>query len=146
MTDVRPVPAGFHTVTPYLVVAGVAPLLDFLERAFGAEVIERFARPDGSIAHAQLRIGDSMLEASDARPEWPPRPATLHLYLPDCDAAYARAMAAGAKSLFAPDTKFYGDREAGVEDPAGNQWFLATRVEEVSPEELAKRAAESTTP
>ena len=131
-------PEGFHTVNPYLVVNGAAQVLDFLKKAFGAEAVgERFKGPDGAIMHAAVRIGDSMVEVSDAPGE--PMPAALHLYVEDTDAAYRRAMAAGGTSLREPMTTFYGDRSAGVKDPGGNSWWIACNVEDVSPEEMVRR-------
>jgi uncharacterized glyoxalase superfamily protein PhnB len=140
----KAVPQGFHTVTPYLVVAGVAQLLDFVKKAFGAEELERHARPDGVVMHAQVRIGDSMVMMGDptgATQEWQkPLPCALYLYVPDCDAAYASAIRAGAKTLQAPADQFYGDRHGGVVDEWGNQWWIATHKEDVSPEEMKRRA------
>ena len=131
-------PAGFHTVNPYLAVKGAAQLLDFLTKAFGAEEVgERFKGSDGAIMHAAVRIGDSMVEVSDAPGQ--PMPAALHLYVEDTDAAYRRAMEAGGTSLREPMTTFYGDRSAGVKDPGGNSWWIACHVEDVSPEELVRR-------
>ena len=140
---VNPVPKGFHTVTPYLVVAGVAKLLDFVKDAFDAHEIERHARPDGVVMHAQVRIGDSMIMFGDptgAKEEWQkPLTAALYLYVPDCDKLYRSAIAAGAKSLQEPADMFYGDRHGGVIDPWGNQWWIATHKEDVSPEEIERR-------
>lgn len=125
------IPEGFHSLTPYLVVDGVARLLDFLRDAFGAEEIGRYAAPDGRIMHAVVRIGDSMLEMGEPGPEWSPMPCGLHLYVEDVDAVYTRAIEAGGVSLYGPDVKPYGDREGGVRDPAGNLWYIATRQEQV---------------
>lgn len=131
-------PEGFHTVNPYLVVNGAARLLDFMARAFGAAVIgEPFKGPDGTIMHAVVRIGDSVAEVSDAPAE--PTHAALHMYVEDTDAAYRRAMEAGGTSLREPATTVYGDRSAGVKDPAGNSWWIACHVEDVSREEMIKR-------
>ena len=136
---VNPIPDGFHSVTPYLIVQGAAKLIEFLDQAFGAEEILSMKRPDGMIMHAQIRIGDSMIEMSEATAEMPPMPAMLHLYVSDADATYKRALQAGATSLMEPMDQFYGDRESGVKDPCGNQWYIATHKEDVSPEELASR-------
>ena len=131
-------PEGFHTVNPYLVVKGATQLLDFLENAFGAEKVgERFKGSDGLIMHAAVRIGDSMIEVSDAPAE--PSTATLHMYVEDTDGVYQRAVEAGATSLREPTTTFYGDRSAGVKDPCGNSWWLACHVEDVSQEEMLRR-------
>lgn len=140
---VAPVPEGFHTVTPYLVCSGVPALLDFLKAAFGAEALEITQLPSGRIANAILRMGDSRIMVGEAMEGFPPRPSTLYLYVPDTDALYQRALAAGATSLMEPADQFYGDRNAGVLDPSGNQWWIATHIEDVAPEELARRAAEA---
>jgi uncharacterized glyoxalase superfamily protein PhnB/8-oxo-dGTP pyrophosphatase MutT (NUDIX family) len=133
-------PEGFHTVTPYLMVNGAARLLEFVQQAFGAEILYRMDRPDGSgIMHASFRIGDSVLECSDGRPEFPAMPTGLHVYVEDADAVYAKAMAAGATSLREPIDQFYGDREGDVVDPCGNHWYIATHKETVSDEEMLRR-------
>ncbi len=137
---VKPVPDGYHSVTPYLVVQGVARLIDFLKQAFDAEEIERLPGPDGTIMHGEVRIGDSVVMMGDARGEFRPMPASLHLYVNDTDATYKRALQAGATSLMEPADQFYGDRNAGVKDSLGNHWWIATHKEDVSPEELARRA------
>ena len=139
---VKPIPEGYHTVTPYLVVEGANRLLAFLEAAFGAKVLYRTDRPDGEIAHAEIQIGDSRVMLSGSQPQWPALPCALYLYVEDCDALYARALAAGAKSTQEPADMFYGDRHGGVIDPSGNQWWIATHIEDVSPEELERRSAE----
>ena len=137
---VKPIPEGYHTVTPYLTVQGVPKLIDFLKQAFAAQEIERLARPDGTIGHAEVRIGDSIVMMGDATPEFAPMPAMIHLYVNAGDAVYQRALQAGATSLREPADQFYGDRSAGVKDSCGNQWWIATHIEDVPPEELAKRA------
>lgn len=136
---VKPIPDGYHTVTPYLVVAEVAQLIDFLKQAFGAAEIQRTTRPDGSIGHAEVRMGDSRVMMGEAGGEFPPMPGMLHLYVEDADALYQRALQAGATSLREPEDQFYGDRMAGVKDKFGNQWWIATHIEDVSPEEMARR-------
>ena len=138
--SVKPVPEGFHTLTPYLIVESAADLLEFLSRAFGAEEIEKMTLPDGTVMHAQVRIGDSMLMMGTAREEWPAMPGFLHLYVEDADAYYARALAAGATSVQEPKDEFHGDRTSGARDPQGNLWWFATHQEAVPPEEMARRA------
>ena len=137
---VKPVPDGFHTVTPYLVCAGVAGVIDFLKSGLGAVEIERTTDETGRVMHAQLRIGDSMIMMGETMPGFPPLTAALYLYVPDTDALYERAMAAGGVSLMKPADQFYGDRNAGVQDPSGNKWYIATHIEDVAPEEIARRA------
>jgi len=137
---VKPIPDGYHSVTPYLVVQGVAKLIDFLKQAFDAKEIERMAGPDGSVMHGEVRIGDSVVMMGEAWGESKPIAAALYLYVNDTDVTYRRALQAGATSLREPADQFYGDRSGGVKDPAGNQWWIDTRKEDVSPEELARRA------
>lgn len=140
---VNSVPDGYHTVTPYLIVRDAAGLIDFMQQAFDAQGKERLERPDGSIMHAEVQIGDSVVMLAQADDDEQTRPAMLHLYLEDADATYRQALAAGATSLQEPADQFYGDRSAGVQDTFGNQWWLATHVEDVSPEEMMRRAQEA---
>jgi uncharacterized glyoxalase superfamily protein PhnB len=137
---VKPIPEGYHTVTPYLTIQGAAKLIDFLKRAFEAQETERITQPDGAIGHAEVRIGDSVVMMTDAGGERKPMPSGIYLYVNDTDAVYKRALQAGATSLMEPADQFYGDRSAGVQDPCGNQWWIATHKEDVPPEELKKRA------
>jgi uncharacterized glyoxalase superfamily protein PhnB len=138
---VAPVPEGYHRVTPYLVVADGEGLIAFLRNAFGAEVLSRTLRPDGTIANAEVRIGDSMLMVAQAREPWKPMPAGFYLYVSDTDATYKAAMAAGGASVLEPSDQFYGDRNAGVQDPWGNNWWIATRIEDVDEAEIQRRMA-----
>jgi PhnB protein len=139
---VKPVPEGYHTATPYLIVNGVAKVIDFLQQTFGAvETQERTMRPDGAVMHAEVRIGDSRIMFGEPMGQYQPMPSSIYIYIPDVDAAYQRAIKAGATSLMEPANQFYGDRNAGVRDSAGNMWWIAVHVEDVSPEELARRAA-----
>jgi uncharacterized glyoxalase superfamily protein PhnB len=137
---VKPIPDGYHTITPYLTVQGVPKLLDFLKQAFAAQEIERMMRPDGTIGHAEVRIGDSVVMTSEACDEWKPMPGAIYLYVNDTDTVYQRALQAGAISTMEPVDQFYGDRSAGVKDPSGNHWWIATHKEDVPPEELKRRA------
>jgi uncharacterized glyoxalase superfamily protein PhnB len=121
-----PLREGFRSITPYLIVEGASRLIDFLKQAFDAEEKFRFPKPDGSIMHALVRIGDSVVELADANDQYPPRPTSLHLYVPDADAVYHRAIAAGGNSTEEPVDQPYGDREAGIKDPGGNNWYIAT--------------------
>ena len=134
-------PEGLHTATPYLTIEGVPRLIEFLVHVFDARETERMARPDGKIAHAEVIIGDSVIMMGEARDEWKPMPASIYLYVNDTDETYKRALQEGATSLMEPADQFYGDRNAGVRDPVGNVWWIATHKEDVSPEELKSRAA-----
>ncbi|HTD23304.1 MAG TPA: VOC family protein [Terriglobales bacterium] len=137
---VKPIPEGFHTITPYLTVQGATKLMDFLKQAFGAEETLRTTRPDGTIGHAQMKIGDSFVMIADAGDPWKPMPTGIYLYVTDTDATYKRALQAGATSLMEPADMFYGDRNAGVQDPSGNFWWISTHIEDISNDELLKRA------
>ena len=139
---VNPIPEGYHTLTPYLVVDDVERVIDFLKAAFDAAEKERIAGKDGRVGHAELRIGDSHVMLGRAQPQWPARPCMIYVYVPDADATWARALAAGGTSEQEPADMFYGDRNAGVKDPAGNSWWIATHKEDVAPEEMARRAKE----
>lgn len=136
----KPIPDGFHSVTPELIVQGGKRLLEFMKKAFDAEEILNMPGADGAILHAELRVGDSIVMVGDAVRQ-PPMPASLFLYVKDADSAYRRALQAGATSVMEPANMFWGDRFARVKDPSGNLWGIATHVEDVSPDELAKRAA-----
>jgi PhnB protein len=139
---VKPVPDGYHTVTPYLVSSDAAKLLAFLKAAFGAKENDLMRAPDGSIWHADVTVGDSHIMLSQATPQYPAMQGGLYLYVPDTDATYRAALAAGATSTMEPADQFYGDRNAGVKDPLGNSWWIGTHVEDVAPDELARRAKE----
>lgn len=137
---VKPIPEGYHTITPYLTVQGADQLSDFLKQVFAATEIERMTNTDGTIQHVEVRIGDSVLMISEARGECKPMPAAFYLYISGVDAVYQRALAAGATSLMEPTNTFYGNRESGVQDQFGNSWWIATHVEDVSLQEIQKRA------
>jgi uncharacterized glyoxalase superfamily protein PhnB len=134
------IPSGFNTVTPYVVVPGIAGFLDFLNHAFGAVEKECMKREDGTIAHAAVTLGDSIIEMGEAVDKRS-MPMTFHVYIPDVDEMYKRALAAGARSLSEPVDQFYGERSAGVVDDWGNHWYIATYTEDLTPEELSARAA-----
>ena len=136
---VKPIPPGFRTVTSYLFVPGANHLIEFLRAAFDAEVMTRHLDGAGKVSYALVKIGDSMVMVSEPRDPWKPMPCGIYLYVPDTDVTYRNAMAAGGVSLMEPSDQFYGDRNAGVQDPSGNQWWIATRVEDVSPQELERR-------
>lgn len=131
---------GFQQLIPYFTVKGADDFIRFLVKAFGAQEINRHTDGDKNIRYALLKIGDSALEVSEARPEYPPMQLMLHLYLEDVDETHRAALGAGAISLMEPAQMYYGERGSGVRDPWGNQWYLATRNEEVSWSELEERA------
>lgn len=135
------VPEGYHTVTPCLLVEGAAELIQFLETVFEATPVFITYHGD-KIGHAALQIGNSMLELADACEEWGQTSAAIHLYVPDVDATCQKALAAGATSLREPADMFYGERGASVKAPFGIQWHIATQTEELSTEELHRRAEE----
>ncbi|TMI68879.1 VOC family protein [Candidatus Bathyarchaeota archaeon] len=138
-SKVKPVPERYHSVTPYLVVQGVPKLLEFLKQTFNSTELERVPRPDGTISHAEVRIGDSVVMMGEANAQSKPMPAMLYVYVEDVDAVYKRALQAGAKPVRELKDEFYGDRAGGVADPVGNQWWIATHKEDVSQEELRRR-------
>jgi PhnB protein len=141
-------PEGYSTVTPYLAIAGASEAIAFYKQAFGAEELMRFAAPDGKIGHAEIKIGDAIIMLADEYPEIGHKspkalggsPVGLMLYVPDVDATVAQAQKLGAKIVQAIENKFYGDRSATISDPFGHTWMVATHVEEVSPEEMMRRA------
>jgi len=147
MAKIAPIPPGYHSVTPYLAQRDCAAAIAFYERAFGAVRMLQLDMPGGKIAHAEIRIGDSVLMMSDENPDWGSRsPATLGgsavqlmVYVPDVDAAFERAVAAGATRLRPVQDQFYGDRSGTLQDPFGYQWTLATHVEDVSEDEVKRR-------
>jgi len=126
------IPEGLRTVTPYLALENTGRFIQFIKDAFGAQEKLVVPAPGGGIAHAKIAIGDSILEMSDAHGVYKPMPCGLHLYVPDTDGVYEQALRAGAKSLIAPADQPYGDRSAGVVDPFGNQWFIATHIKDVA--------------
>jgi PhnB protein len=147
--QVKPVPDGYHAVTPYLIVNDGPAALEFYKKAFGAVELLRMPRPDGRIGHAEIKIGDSPVMLADEHPEigaLSPQsvggsPVSIHLYVADVDAMFNQAVAAGASVVRPLQNQFYGDRTGGVKDPFGYQWYVATHIEDVSPEELQRRAA-----
>jgi PhnB protein len=144
---VKPIPDGYHTATPYLIVKGADRAIDFYQRAFGAKEVMRFNQPDGRVAHAEVKVGDSILMLADEFPEMGARspqalggtPVSIVLYVPDVDALSKQAIAAGVKVLRPVKDQFYGDRSGTFEDPFGHVWTLATHKEDVSHEEMSRR-------
>jgi PhnB protein len=136
------VPEGYATVTPWIISRDTARLLDFVKRAFDAQELGRVHLEDGTIGHAEFRIGDSIVMAFDAREDWPDTPAFLRLYVEDADAMHRQAVDAGAISVTAMTELAFGDRVGRVRDPQGNLWWIQTRIEDLEPEEMARRAGE----
>lgn len=133
-------PEGYHTVTPYLIVEKADAELEFIQRAFGAALVHCNRMPDGTIAHADLTIGDSHVMLGQAGGQWAPMTGSIYLYVEDTDATYRRALDAGATSIMEPADQFYGDRNAGVKDANGVAWWIGTHFEDVSPEEMERRS------
>ncbi|MCC5788375.1 MAG: VOC family protein [Opitutales bacterium] len=142
MNKVNPIPQGYHNVTPYLTVSGADKLIEFLQKVFDAKLVERHDQPDGKIMHAEVRIGDSMMMISEACEEMGAMPSHLYFYVEDTDGTYQKALKAGSTSIMKPEDQFWGDRMGGVKDPWGNLFWIGTHIEDVSKEEMAKRAAE----
>jgi len=146
----KPVPAGYHTLTPYLIVRGGANALEFYKKAFGAEELYRLDMGGGKLGHAEMKIGDSIVMLADEQPEmgfkspqsYGGTPVSLLVYVENCDASLQQAVSAGAKVTRPLADQFYGDRSGTVVDPFGHMWTLATHKEDLTPEELQKRAAE----
>jgi PhnB protein len=149
MSKAKPIPKGYHTATPYLIVKDAAKAIEFYKKAFGAAETTRMTQPDGRIGHAEIKIGDSPIMLADEFPEMGARspqslggsPVSILLYVKDVDALTSRAITAGAKVVRPVKDQFYGDRSGSLEDPFGHQWHIATHVEDVPPEEMKKRAA-----
>ena len=137
--SVKPIPDGFHAVTPYLFTQGAARLIEFIEAAFSGELTARETRPDGAIMHATMRVGDSMLMLADPTPEFGPMLSSIYLYVTDCDTVYQRALSSGGISVFPMMTLPSGQRYGGIKDPCGNIWWVATQVEDVPPDEQERR-------
>jgi PhnB protein len=144
------VPKGFHTATPYLIIRDAARAIEFYKKAFGATELSRHADPSGKIRHAEIKIGDSPVMLSDEWadfPEWQSpqsrggTPVHIYLYVEDADALFKRALDSGAKQLLPMQDQFYGDRSGGITDPFGHIWYIATHIEDVSEEEMQRRAA-----
>lgn len=138
---VKSIPDGYHTVTPYLTVRNAPKVIDFLKQAFGAKLShDAIKRPDGSIMHAQVAIGDSCVMIAEESEMAKATLSTLYIYVADVDSVYRQAIKAGGSNVMEPMDMFYGDRSGGVKDPSGNSWYVATHKEDVEPKELARRA------
>lgn len=148
MSKVNPIPEGFHTVTPHVIVKGVANAIDFYTKAFGAEERFRIPAPDGSIMHAEIQIGSSRVMMAEENAQWgsfgpkETTPVVLHMYVPDCDAAMKRAATAGATVVMPAADMFWGDRFGKVKDPFGHEWSIATHTSDPTPEQMKKAMAQ----
>ena len=145
MPNVKPIPEGYHTVTPYLYIKGAGKAIEFYKKAFGAKETVRMDGPDGTVGHAEILIGDSLIMLADA----PPTAAdtrngvtsSIVLYVNDADSTFKQAMDAGATQVQAMEDKFYGDRMGSVRDPFGHEWSIGTHIEDVTPDEMKRRMA-----
>jgi PhnB protein len=145
--NASPIPAGHHTVAPYLAIKDGVRALEFYKKAFGATETYKLMLPDGRLGHAEMRLGDSMIMLSDEFPEYGGKapqtlggsPVSIHLYVEDVDAFFNKALAAGAKERKPVKDQFYGDRSGQLEDPFGHLWWVATHKEDVAPDEMQKR-------
>ena len=138
---VQAIPPGFHTITPYLIVDDLPRVLEFLEQAFGAEVLDRQPSPDGALRHARARVGSSMVMMGQATDAWKALCTMLYLYVEDCDATFQQALDAGAEVVQPIHDAPYGDRNGGLRGPGGNYWWIATRKEDLTTEEITQRMA-----
>lgn len=146
---VQPIPAGYHSVTPYLIIKDAARAIEFYKQVFGASELMRLTTPAGKVGHAEIKIGDSPIMLADEFPEMNIRspqmlggsPVSLMLYVENVDALFPRAIAAGAKVIRPVKDQFYGDRSGTIEDPFGHTWTISTHTEDVPPDDMEKRAA-----
>ena len=150
MSKVQPIPPGYGAVLPYLVIKNAAAALDFYQNAFGAETLLRMDMPGGAVMHAEMKIGNAIFMLSEQSDDWGNKspdmlgdsPVTLMIYVPDVDAFVARAVAAGAELTMQVADQFWGDRSGALLDPFGHRWMISTHIEDVSEQEMAKRAAQ----
>lgn len=147
--NVKPIPEDFHSATPYMIIKGAAEAIDFYKKVFGATEVTRLCGPDGKVRHGQIKIGNSMIMIADEFPEFPDwrgpearggSPMHVYLYVEDCDAVFNAALAAGATEVMPMSDQFYGDRSGGIKDPFGHTWYVATHTEDLTHDEIAKRA------
>lgn len=148
-TNVKPIPEGYHSVTPYLIIKGAAAAIEYYKKSFGATELFRMPTPDGKIGHAELKIGDSPIMLADEHPDLGhvgPQtlggtPVGILIYVDDVDTIYKRAISGGGQEVKPLQDQFYGDRSGTLKDPFGHMWTIATHVEDVAPEEMEKRMA-----
>jgi PhnB protein len=147
MAKAKPIPDGYHSITPYLVIKGAAKAIDYYKKAFAATEVMRMAMPDGTVGHAELKIGDSIFMMGEEMPQMGYRapqgstPVGLMIYVDDVDRVFKQAIAAGGRVDKDVQNQFYGDRSGTLYDPFGHMWTIATHVEDVSPEEMKRRMA-----
>lgn len=150
-SKVKPIPEGYHTATPYLIAKDAAGAIEYYKKAFGATVIEMITDESGAVRHGEFKIGDSPFMITDENPDYPAwlgphsrggTPVHIYLYVEDADEVFNRAIEAGAKELLPMKDQFYGDRSGGLTDPFGHIWYVSTRIEDVSSEEIQRRAGE----
>jgi PhnB protein len=154
MGSAKPIPDGYHSITPHLIVKGATRAIDFYRKAFGARELYRMSGRNGRVGHAELQIGDSRIMLADEHPDMDVKSPqtiggsafTIHLYVEDVDATVERAIAAGAELKQPVENRFYGDRNGCVRDPFGHTWYVSTHVEDVPADELQRRAAKRTPP
>ena len=137
--SVKPIPENYPRVSPYLIVSDVEETMNFIEYVFEGKVREKMKMEDGSVNHGEISIGDSVIMMGKASENYPPKEAMLYIYVEDTDKTYKRAIEKGATSVMEPADQFYGDRNAGIKDKDGISWWIATHVEDVSPEEIKRR-------
>ncbi|HSE36193.1 MAG TPA: VOC family protein [Blastocatellia bacterium] len=150
-TKVNYIPKGFHTATPYLIARDAAAAMEFYKKAFGATELERITDEDGAVRHGEFKIGDSTFMITGEHPDFPAwqspltrggSPVHIYLYVEDVDAVFKHVISCGATELLPVQDQFYGDRIGALTDPFGHVWYIATHIEEVSPEEIKRRAAQ----
>lgn len=139
---VNPIPEGYGNVIPFLICSGAEDVIKFAQEAFGAKLSDISKSESGNVRHATIHIRDSAIMLSEGSAEYPAVPSMLYIYFDDVDEVYKKALAAGGVSLREPTNEFYGDRSCGVKDPSGNQWWIASHVEDLTGEEIAKRQSE----
>lgn len=141
-SSVKPIPEGYHTITPFLIADNAGELIKFIERAFEGKVKFTMKSDEGVIVHSEMFVGNSIIMISDSTEEFKPVKSLFHLYVENADSVFKKAIEAGAESIREPENQFYGDRSGGVKDKWGNQWWISTHIEDVSDEEMKRREEE----